>query len=128
MGITFVALGTSLPDTFASKHAALEDEDADASVGNVTGSNSVNVFLGLGLPWIIGSLYWGSVGPSPAWIEKYEHTNIPNRYPDGAFVVQAGSLAFSVTAYTICATACITVLIFRRNYYGGLKADKYTPG
>merc|ERR1712070_320990 len=49
--ITFVALGTSLPDTFASKTAALQDEHADASIGNVTGSNAVNVFLGLGLPW-----------------------------------------------------------------------------
>lgn len=39
--ITFVALGTSLPDTFASKAAAVADDNADASVGNVTGSNSV---------------------------------------------------------------------------------------
>merc|ERR1719265_94225 len=56
--ITFVALGTSLPDTFASRSAAMQDQDADASVGNVTGSNSVNVFLGLGLPWTLGSVYW----------------------------------------------------------------------
>merc|ERR1739846_134036 len=33
--ITFVALGTSVPDTFASKTAAIEDETADNSVGNV---------------------------------------------------------------------------------------------
>lgn len=55
--ITFVALGTSLPDTFASMKAACDDKYADASIGNVTGSNSVNVFLGLGLPWVIGVLY-----------------------------------------------------------------------
>merc|ERR1719290_588843 len=42
--IAFVALGTSVPDTFASKTAAIEDETADASVGNVTGSNAVNMF------------------------------------------------------------------------------------
>lgn len=40
-----VALGTSLPDTFASKAAAEQDPYADASIGNVTGSNSVNVCL-----------------------------------------------------------------------------------
>jgi solute carrier family 8 (sodium/calcium exchanger) len=34
-------------DTFASKVAAIEDDTADASVGNVTGSNAVNVFLGM---------------------------------------------------------------------------------
>merc|ERR1712147_515431 len=39
--IAFVALGTSVPDTFASKTAAIEDETADNSVGNVTGSNAV---------------------------------------------------------------------------------------
>ena len=38
--------------------AALEAPDADAAIGNVTGSNSVNVFLGLGLPWVMGSLYY----------------------------------------------------------------------
>jgi solute carrier family 8 (sodium/calcium exchanger) len=54
--ITFVALGTSLPDTFASMAAAKADKFADAAVGNVTGSNSVNVFLGLGLPWVIAVL------------------------------------------------------------------------
>lgn len=30
---------------------------ADNSVGNVTGSNSVNVFLGLGLPWTMAAIY-----------------------------------------------------------------------
>ena len=35
-------------DTFASKVAATGDPYADSSVGNVTGSNAVNVFLGIG--------------------------------------------------------------------------------
>jgi len=55
--VTVVALGTSLPDTFASMIAANQDNYADAAIGNVTGSNSVNVFLGLGLPWVIALLY-----------------------------------------------------------------------
>ena len=55
--ITFVALGTSLPDTFASKAAAANEKNADNAIGNVTGSNSVNVFLGLGLPWVIAAFY-----------------------------------------------------------------------
>jgi solute carrier family 8 (sodium/calcium exchanger) len=58
--ITFVAMGTSLPDLFASKQAATMDRTADNSIGNVTGSNSVNVFLGLGLPWMIAAMYWTS--------------------------------------------------------------------
>lgn len=55
--ITFVALGTSLPDTFASMAAARAEKFADNAVGNVTGSNSVNVFLGLGLPWVIAAMW-----------------------------------------------------------------------
>ena len=55
--ITFVALGTSLPDTFASKTAAANEKNADNAIGNVTGSNSVNVFLGLGLPWVVAAFY-----------------------------------------------------------------------
>ena len=55
--ITFVALGTSLPDTFASKAAAVGEKHADNAIGNITGSNSVNVFLGLGLPWLLAAIY-----------------------------------------------------------------------
>ena len=74
--ITLVALGTSLPDTFASKAAAIGDDTADAAVGNVTGSNGVNVFLGLGLPWTIAALYWehlAGAGAKADWREAYGH-------------------------------------------------------
>jgi len=48
--IWFLSLFLSLhPDTFASKVAAIQDQYADASIGNVTGSNAVNVFLGIGV-------------------------------------------------------------------------------
>lgn len=56
--ITIVALGTSLPDTFASMTAAKNSDNADSAIGNITGSNAVNVYLGLGLPWAIASIYW----------------------------------------------------------------------
>lgn len=56
--ITVVALGTSLPDTFASVTAARQSKFADSAVGNITGSNSVNVFLGLGLPWTFACIYY----------------------------------------------------------------------
>merc|ERR1711881_432038 len=103
---TFVALGTSLPDTFASKTAATQDPYADASIGNVTGSNSVNVFLGLGLPWTIGACYWrnafdgGDQSLIADWLkretplgETYSAAFIQSgRYPEGGFMVPAGGL------------------------------------
>ena len=148
--ITFVALGTSLPDTFASVQAARGDKTADNSIGNVTGSNSVNVFFGLGLPWLIAAIYWQSNGQTDEWRERYAHVDggaLIERYPDGAFVVLSGrsvatlawppshttltlyrtahwpltiihacirSLGFSVTVFTICAIATISIILCRR--------------
>ncbi|KAF4669462.1 Sodium/calcium exchanger 2 [Perkinsus chesapeaki] len=116
--ITLVALGTSLPDTFASRLAAIQDPYADASVGNVTGSNSVNVFLGLGLPWVIGSIYWKMQGATQEWIGRVG-LNIYAEYPDGGLVVEAGDLTFSVLVFTICAFFCLAMLVVRRAKYGG---------
>merc|ERR1711892_1530662 len=93
--IAFVALGTSVPDTFASKTAAIEDETADASVGNVTGSNAVNVFLGIGIAWTMAAVYWEAQGL--------------------AFIVPVGSLGFSVTIFCIEAVLAILILLLRRN-------------
>merc|ERR1719384_771496 len=77
--ITFVALGTSLPDTFASKIAAVSEKSADNAIGNVTGSNSVNVFLGLGIPWMVASIYH-AVKVYDAINEEAELPNVV--YPD----------------------------------------------
>merc|ERR1712055_1187438 len=80
--ITFVALGTSLPDTFASKAAAVNEKHADNAIGNVTGSNSVNVFLGLGLPWVIAAIYHAAMATTTT-LEDGTELN-------GVFVVKAG--------------------------------------
>uniref|UniRef100_A0A8R1TTN8 Calx-beta domain-containing protein n=1 Tax=Onchocerca volvulus TaxID=6282 RepID=A0A8R1TTN8_ONCVO len=92
--ITLVALGTSLPDTFASKIAAQNDATADNAIGNITGSNAVNVFLGLGLPWTIAAIYW----------------SIKNQL----FIVNAGNLSFSVAIFMATSVICMLLLIARR--------------
>ncbi|XP_027700581.1 sodium/calcium exchanger 3 isoform X1 [Vombatus ursinus] len=97
--VVFVAFGTSVPDTFASKAAAIQDVYADASIGNVTGSNAVNVFLGIGLAWSVAAIYWALKGQE--------------------FHVSAGTLAFSVTLFTIFAFVCISVLLYRRRPHLG---------
>lgn len=117
--ITFVALGTSLPDTFASKTAAEQDPYADASVGNVTGSNSVNVFLGLGLPWMVGSIYWVVGGRTQLWRDTYKGEPDIIAGSDGKFVVIGGNLGFSVAVFSSCAVACMILLVVRRRVAGG---------
>lgn len=115
--ITVVALGTSLPDLFASQSAARDDEFADASIVNVTGSNSVNVFLGIGIPWLISAVYWKVTGATDKW--KNTNARFVADYPDGAFIVEAGDLAFSVTVFSSCALMCITLLRVKRLLVGG---------
>lgn len=95
--IAFVALGTSVPDTFASKTAAIQDDTADASVGNVTGSNAVNVFLGVGIAWSMAAIYHEAKGT------------------EGGFSVDPASLGFSVTIFCIEAVLAIAILMLRRN-------------
>ena len=118
--ITFVALGTSLPDTFASMQAAKQDKTADNSIGNITGSNSVNVFFGLGVPWLLAAVYWASKGEATEeWRQRY--SDIPGlleTYPNGAFVVRGDGLGFSVVVFTLCAI-CTIALILARRFFGG---------
>merc|ERR1719359_299419 len=118
--ISVVALGTSLPDLFASKQAATQDEWADASIVNVTGSNSVNVFLGIGLPWMMASLYWHIVDGTQdeLWMSKYEAQFI-GKCPKGCFVVESGDLTFSVIVFCVGALVCLAVIRIRRVVYDG---------
>jgi solute carrier family 8 (sodium/calcium exchanger) len=129
--ITFVALGTSLPDTFASMAAAKNDKDADASIGNVTGSNSVNVFLGIGLSWLPAAIFWAAQSePSADWYKKlqgFKDSSIQKNIMDAAgcvsltsceravFISPAGSIWFNLMVYCVNAVAAIGFLIFRRN-------------
>lgn len=99
-GITIVAMGTSLPDTFASMTAARTSENADSAIGNVTGSNSVNVFLGMGLPWLIACIYW-----------KVSE--------DSDYYVPPGSMSFSVIMFLSCSMVCFLILGLRRCIIGG---------
>eukprot|EP00931_Biecheleriopsis_adriatica_P004890 TRINITY_DN106487_c0_g1_i1.p1 TRINITY_DN106487_c0_g1~~TRINITY_DN106487_c0_g1_i1.p1 ORF type:complete len:1008 (-),score=176.18 TRINITY_DN106487_c0_g1_i1:147-3170(-) len=124
--ITLVALGTSLPDTMASRTAAMHDDVADNSVGNVTGSNAVNVFLGLGISWTIGAVYWTFAGPTDEWqtaragpgFATYGELYLTD-YPQGGFIVPSGPLVFSVGAFTVGAVVTIVMLFVRRFTYGG---------
>jgi len=67
----------------------------------VTGSNSVNVFLGLGVPWLIATFYESTIDGSKGYF------------------VPAGSLGFSVVVFIICAVLCIICLLVRRCKVGG---------
>ena len=96
--ITFVALGTSLPDLFASQAAAVGEDTADDAINNVLGSNGINVFLGLGVPHLIASIYWKAKG--------------------GVFEVDQGDTPFSVTLFIALAAVAVGVILYRRYALG----------
>ncbi len=52
IGLTVIALGTSLPELFTSVSAALKN-NADIAIGNIVGSNIFNILFVLGLTSII---------------------------------------------------------------------------
>jgi len=118
--ITFVALGTSMPDLFASQTAAATDPWADASICNVTGSNSVNVFLGLGLPWTMAALYWNTSPWNQEWADRY--TDIIELRGVGSesmvFIVPAGNFGFSVCIFCGTALVALAILNLRRRAFG----------
>ncbi|XP_035668339.1 sodium/calcium exchanger 3-like isoform X5 [Branchiostoma floridae] len=106
-GITIIALGTSVPDTFASRTVAIHDVHADAAIGNVTGSNSVNVFLGLGLPWVISTMYH--------LINGTQYRVLP------------GNLRFAVFTFLAVGSLCLLMLFVRRKCFGGELGGKKVP-
>lgn len=55
VGLTIVAMGTSAPETAVSVTAALK-ENADIAVGNVLGSNILNILIILGITAVITSV------------------------------------------------------------------------
>jgi len=99
VALSIVALGTSMPDTFASMTATKFSPDADAAIGNITGSNSVNVFLGLGLPWVLATIYHAANGTT------YEQP--------------AGTLATAVSVFVPEACLCLGLLVVREFNIGG---------
>lgn len=62
IGLTVVAIGSSLPDLFTSVVAAIKGH-SDIALGNVVGSSIINVFFILGIcstvkPMVLGSINW----------------------------------------------------------------------
>lgn len=138
--IVLVAAGTSIPDTFASKIAAERDDTADESITNVTGSNSVNVFLGLGLPWTMAAVYWNNMADSTAvmeWVATccgHDLTLITKYGPEWitssvglegkkggiqGLIMDGSSIGLPTLAFLSCATGATVLLNWRRKNCGG---------
>lgn len=118
--LVLVAAGTSIPDTFASKIAATNDASADNSITNVTGSNSVNVFLGLGLPWTMGALYWHFEEGSEEWKQKCcsFDPELVKEY-NGGLILSGESIGLPTATFLTLSLMGAVLLTIRREFCGG---------
>ena len=105
-GMTIVALGSTIPDTLASVIAARNAETADAAIGNVLGSTSSNVFLGIGIPWLISSSYCAATGKCA------EVAGGPRN--SSKFSTDSPGFVPSVTFFSMFATLTLILLAVRR--------------
>ncbi|XP_059625663.1 magnesium/proton exchanger [Cornus florida] len=96
IAFTALASGTSWPDLVASKIAAERQTTADSAIANITCSNSVNIYVGIGVPWLIDTTYNFIAYREPLWIQNAE------------------GLGFSLLVFFCTSVGCITVLVFRR--------------
>ncbi len=78
IGITVVAIGTSLPELVVSLIAALR-KDSGLAIGNIVGSNIVNIFLVLPMGILIGKIRIGTT--------KTQRTAIIMAFVTALFVV-----------------------------------------
>ena len=99
VAITFIAIGTSIPDACASMKAARQSNYADAAVANITGANAVNVFFGLGIPWVIAVIY------------SQKH--------DQVYHLPSQGLDLTVVLFFCGALLGLAILIFRRCCFKG---------
>jgi len=100
IAFTALASGTSWPDLVASKIAAERQLTADSAIANITCSNSVNIYVGIGVPWLINTVYNYFAYREPLYIEN------------------AKGLSFSLLIFFATSVGCIVVLVLRRLIIG----------
>lgn len=124
IAFTALASGTSWPDLVASKIAAERQITADSAIANITCrfflspiprfllafnvrfthfflfSNSVNIYIGIGIPWLIDTVYNFLMYSEPLYIDN------------------AQGLSFSLLVFFATSVGCIAVLVLRRIIFG----------
>lgn len=90
MGITLLAAGASVPDTYSSVQVGRAGR-GDMAVSNVLGSNTFDILVGLALPWFL-------------------QTAIVN--PGSTIIIMSDALFYGVLLLFICQAAAIIAFMF----------------
>lgn len=100
IALTVLSTGSSWPDLVASMIAAHRQSTADSAIANIICSNSVNIYIGIGVPWVIDSFYNRFVLKQQLKVPSLE-------------------LGFTLDVYFITSVLCVIILIARRYLLGG---------
>jgi len=95
MGLSFLAVGTSIPEVFSSLIVSKQGKGSMA-VSNSIGSNTFDILICLGLPWMIRSIQTGL--EQDIWIVK----------------VQSEALTYTVVSLLISLIILYTILLASR--------------
>lgn len=101
--LILVAVGLSIPDLSLSRSAAKRAPHADASVSLASSASAASIFVGLGLPWTIATVYH--------WM-KYDEAFYVGKF-------ETADMAFSLAILGACTLISLTILAIRRKMAGG---------
>jgi len=99
LAFVFISIGLNIPTLLSAKHAAMEEETADLPLFCLLAGNLSASSLGLGIPWLLCSIYWEAQGTQ--------------------FIVPVGDLGFCLTNLFVFGLTTIIVLFVRRCCAGG---------
>ena len=99
MGLTFVAVWVSIPETYSSIQAAKYNTSADNVFGNIVNMNCVIAFLGFGIAWTIGAVY--------SIIKGVDYS------------ISNSEISFSIIVYLIASAISFIILLLRRCIFKG---------
>mmetsp|Transcript_3160 Transcript_3160/g.7392 ORF Transcript_3160/g.7392 Transcript_3160/m.7392 type:complete len:1417 (-) Transcript_3160:521-4771(-) len=121
-----IAVGTSVPDLHGTAKAAREQETADDSVNSLFGSVAVNIFLGLGIQFLVGAFYWQTFASDSSIRGNANVALLRHHANHGGttgsldqFQYPATDFAFTLGAFLVLLFFVVLHLWGRRSEFGG---------
>jgi hypothetical protein len=101
--LVLLAVGLSMPNLTLSRSVAKKAKHADASVGLASSASAASIFVGLGLPWTIATIYH---------LIKYDEAFYVGKF-------ETADMAFSLAILGACTLISLVILALRRRISGG---------
>lgn len=93
-GISFIALGTSLPEVLCARKTVIMERTADICMIGTAAQIAANMMLGLGIPWMMAVIYHEVQG--------------------SAFKITDPDIGTNMVIFMACAVLSQTILVIRR--------------